>query len=122
MGRGWLHPREWRLGVAARRGGYALLGLLGYILSPASWWNDALVNIPLAMGMALVLERIFGVPLDAGFAASYWATNVLGVVLMAVGYSGARRGRPSRRDVVLGLAAATLYTVIVVWILDTLGV
>jgi len=104
-----------------KRGGYALIGLAGYILSPASWWNDALVNIPLAMAMAVVLERLLGVPLDAGFVASYWATNVLGVVLMALGYSGVKNGRPRRRDVIVGLVLATLYTVLVVQVLRLLG-
>ena len=86
---------------------------MGFILSPASWWNDAVVNIPLALALAMILEKTAGVPVEAGFVVSYWASNVLGVILMALGYSGAKNGRPTRRDTLLGLLAATLYTVFV---------
>ncbi len=105
---------EGRLARIAARGLYAAAGVAGYILSPASWWNDAVVNIPLALAAAKLLESLAGVPLDAGFAAAYWASNALGIVLMFVGASGARGGRPSARSLLLGLAAATLYTVAVV--------
>ncbi len=104
----------------AARGGYALAGVIGYILSPASWWNDAVVNIPLALLAARLLEAA-GVPLEAGFTLAYWATNVAGMILMAVGVEGAGRGRVSRRSLLAGLAVSTVYTLAVVGVLRLLG-
>jgi hypothetical protein len=58
---------------------------IGYILSPASWWNDALINIPLAYMVAwlfsLISLKLF---LPVMFAA-YWATNVIGLLMMQIG-------------------------------------
>ena len=44
------------MALSLRRGAYALAGIIGYVLSPASWWNDAVVNIPLALAIAEILE------------------------------------------------------------------
>jgi len=29
-----------------------MLGFIGFMLSPLSWWNDAFVNLPLALAFA----------------------------------------------------------------------
>ncbi len=60
----------------------AVLGIIGYILSPLSWWNDLIVNIPLSYGFAslfgLISEKLFFPMMIIG----YWGTNVLGLFLM----------------------------------------
>lgn len=67
-----------------------LLVLVGFLLSPLSWWNDALINLPLAYLLswpfALLDERLF---LPA-FLAAYWAGNVLGFMLIHWGAIGLR--------------------------------
>jgi len=69
-----------------------ILATLGFMLSPLSWWNDAFVNLPLALAFAWlassraapeIRERVFQISL----VAAYWLTNVLGFVLM---YKGVR--------------------------------
>lgn len=69
-----------------------ILAALGFMLSPLSWWNDAFVNLPLALAFAWLVsliaapawrETVFGIALIVG----YWLTNVLGFVLM---HRGAR--------------------------------
>ena len=105
-----------------RRTMYAFAGLIGYILSPASWWNDAVVNIPLALAMARAAHTLLGTPTGLAFAASYWATNILGIILMVAGASGAAGKRPGRREILVGLAASTLYTIAVILGLQALGV
>jgi hypothetical protein len=69
-----------------------ILGVIGFMLSLLSWWNDAFVNLPLALAFAWsvswccpadVRERTFQVSLVVG----YWLTNALGFVLM---HKGAR--------------------------------
>ena len=67
-----------------------LLAAAGFMLSPLSWWNDAFVNLPLALGFAWAVsscvaagarERVF----DVAVVVGYWLTNVLGFVLMHKG-------------------------------------
>ena len=35
------------------------LGVIGFLLSPLSWWNDLLVNIPLAVAFAWVVSWFY---------------------------------------------------------------
>lgn len=70
-----------------------LLAILGFMLSPLSWWNDAFVNLPLALGFAWLVsslcpQSVRQTVFDVALVAGYWATNVLGFVLL---HTGARR-------------------------------
>ena len=64
---------------------YTVVGLLGFLLSPLSWWNDAFVNLPLAYLFALPFSLISQSLLLPALIAGYWLTNVLGLVLMQAG-------------------------------------
>lgn len=89
----------------------AFLGGLGWLLSPLSWWNDLLVNVPLAylfaVPFSLFDERLY-VP---AFVLGYWITNVLGFVLLHKGVVGVVSSRKStlKKDLVV----ATAYTVVI---------
>jgi hypothetical protein len=61
------------------------LTLIGYMLSPLSWWNDAFVNIPLALAFACVVAMFYKPALAPAFVVGYWLTNVAGFVLMHKG-------------------------------------
>ena len=65
-----------------------LLGVLGFILSPFSWWNDLFVNIPLAYLVALPFSLINRDLLLPALVIGYWLTNIIGLVLLQ---SGVRR-------------------------------
>ena len=105
-----LHPPHSRglMGVAA---------IVGFILSPLSWWNDAIVNMPLSLVMGTLLNSILGVPLGLGVAVSYLASNVVGMILLVVGGYGAVKGRVGLKDLALGVLLAVAYTVAVLYIL-----
>ena len=64
--------------------GWGITAAVGYILSPLSWWNDAFVNIPIALAAAKALERL-GVGFKAGFYAAYATTNIAGMVMVIIG-------------------------------------
>jgi hypothetical protein len=64
-------------------GGFFLAA--GYILSPVSWWNDALVNIPLAYLFAWLFSRISPQLFLPAMVAAYWASNVAGLLMMHAG-------------------------------------
>lgn len=95
-----------------RRAFSATVAGLGWLLSPLSWWNDLLVNVPLAYLFAtpfsLLDERLY-IP---AFALGYWLTNLLGFVLLHKGIVGmvSTRKASLRKD----LFVATVYSFVIV--------
>jgi len=67
-----------------RRLAWGSLFAIGFTLSPISWWNDAVVNVPiayLAARLAAILDqRLF----LFAFVGAYWATNLIGLLGMHV--------------------------------------
>jgi hypothetical protein len=109
--------------VRARLKG-GIRAIVGYLLSPLSWWNDAFINLPLAWVFAslvgLISSRLF-VP---AMVLGYWLTNIAGLWLLARGSVELATGdepEKLKRRLVLSLAAATAYTVLIV-LLAWLGV
>ncbi len=97
------------------RGG--LLGALGFLLSPLSWWNDLFINVPLALGFAWLVALLWPAAFEAAFIAGYWLTNVLGLVLLTRGAKELLAGRPSpysRRELLKDLLVAAAYTALIV--------
>lgn len=110
-----------RLPPGIRRLAGGIIAGVGYILSPLSWWNDLVVNVPLALAMASLLRRLAGVDLEKGFATSYWLTNVLGLVLMVLGGGYGLRGKVKARDIVISLLVASAYTAAALMIIRLIG-
>src|SRR5258707_6635269 len=85
-----------------------ILAGIGFMLSPLSWWNDLVVNLPLALAFAWVVSWFYKPAFEACVVVGYWVTNVLGFILMHKGAQTmiAEKGRPSsRRGFARGLAA-----------------
>jgi hypothetical protein len=108
----------------ACRLGAGIVAVVGYLLSPLSWWNDAFINLPLAWLFAslvsLASQRLFAPAMILG----YWLTNIIGLLMMARGTVGVVAGnspRLGKRQLFLSLAAATGYTLLIV-LLHLLGV
>ena len=100
------------------RGG--VLAAIGYILSPLSWWNDLVVNIPIAYLAASLAALMYPGSFTAVFAAAYLATNILGFLLMHWGaedLAGRRLGGEKRLLYYLVVSAA--YTALVVLLAET---
>jgi len=112
-----------KVDMSKARGG--VLAMVGYLLSPVSWWNDLFVNIPLAYAfgalVGLVSEDLFLPAMVAG----YWITNILGFVLMHRGIkevvSEKKGAGYSKQELVADLAVSAVYTIIVV-VLVAVGV
>ncbi len=97
------------------RGG--LLGFIGFMLSPLSWWNDLFVNVPLAAGAAWVVAWFHPPAFQAAAVVAYWMTNVLGFVLM---HKGAREvmgptDKPinRRRELLVDAGVSLAYTALI---------
>ncbi len=94
------------------RGGVLLT--LGYLLSPLSWWNDLVFNLPIALGFGYVINVFVPDSLLWGTIAGYWLSNVAGMVLMQFGaLDMLNQPRQTRRDLLLGLGGSTLYTLVI---------
>ena len=94
--------------------------MVGYLLSPLSWWNDLFVNVPLALVFAWVVSVFYRPAFDASVVVGYWLTNVLGFILMHKGarqlLSGPER-KYSWRDLGRDLAISLLYTLLILGLL-----
>lgn len=95
-----------------------VLGFIGFMLSPLSWWNDLLVNVPLAIGFGWLVAWFYPSAFHMAVVLGYWMTNVIGFVLI---HKGANlllvKGevRPyRRRDLIRDLAVSLGYTLLIV--------
>ncbi|MFC1617906.1 hypothetical protein ACFL2B_01345 [Patescibacteria group bacterium] len=63
--------------------------VIGFVLSPLSWWNDLLINIPLAYVMTWAPLKLLAPVVEVDqtmflivFIFNYWVTNVVGIMMM----------------------------------------
>jgi len=104
-----------------------ILAVLGFMLSPLSWWNDAFVNLPLALAFAWLVSSVCaqswrGAVFNVAVVVGYWLTNVLGFVLL---HGGARRlltnadsvtaskGGELKKDLLVSLAYTALIVILI---------
>jgi hypothetical protein len=94
-----------------------VLAFVGFMLSPLSWWNDLLINVPLAVGFAWAISLVYEPAFSAAVVVGYWLTNVLGFVLMHKGaqkiLSNGER-KYSRKDLLRDVGISLLYTLVIV--------
>ncbi len=93
-----------------------LLAAIGFMLSPLSWWNDLVVNIPLALGFAWAVSALWPGAFRSSLVIGYWLTNVLGFVLMHKGAQQmlTERKAYSRRELLKDVAISLAYTLLIV--------
>lgn len=90
----------------------ALVGL-GWLLSPLCWWNDLLINLPIALGFARVVSLLNPAWLVPALVSGYWLSNMAGVLLMQNGALALlpEERRPQRsRELLWGVLTSSLYT------------
>lgn len=96
---------------------HVVLGGVGYLLSPLSWWNDAVVNLPLAYAFGSAVEYVVPGHFTKAVVFGYWVTNVAGLVMLHTGVSRALcRTPPCRytcRMLAKDLAVSVLYTLLI---------
>lgn len=99
-----------------------MLAVIGFMLSPLSWWNDLVVNVPLALLFAWLVSVVYQPAFEASLIVGYWLTNVLGFVLMQKGGEklAAKQDKPYSyrallRDVGISLAYTLLILLLLQW-------
>jgi hypothetical protein len=93
------------------------LAIIGYLLSPLSWWNDLFVNVPLAVAFAWVISLFYRPAFMASAILGYWLSNVLGFFLLHKGTQQVlqeKRGSYSRGDLIRDLAVSIFYTALII--------
>lgn len=93
-----------------------LLGL-GWLLSPLCWWNDLVINLPLAYGVGLLVKQVRPEWFVGGLIAGYWLSNVAGIVLMQTSalevFQDPNQPSNLKRELLWGLVTSTVYTLLV---------
>src|SRR5207245_5181818 len=92
-----------------------LVGFIGFMLSPLSWWNDLFVNVPLAVAFAWLVSLFYPPAFKPAVVVGYWLTNVLGFVLLHKGAQQMLSDQPKayrRRELARNLAISLLYTLV----------
>ncbi len=106
-----------------RRLAWGLVATLGYMLSPLSPWNDAFVNVPIAIVFAKLATRLLGINEFLAFQIGYMLSNVAGIALLALGTAGLTGStKLDKRMLLTTLAASLLYSLVASFILSALGV
>ncbi len=97
------------------RGGFLLV--IGFMLSPLSWWNDLFFNLPIAYGFGYVCSWLSPDLLLPCSIVGYWISNIAGILLMQVGAVDVFQGQPKERnlkkELLTGLVSSTVYTLVI---------
>lgn len=100
-----------------------VLALIGFILSPLSWWNDLVVNFPLSYALALPFGMIRESLFVPAFVAAYWVTNILGLLLLQKGGSqlitNPNKHATAKDEIRSTLLWSTLYTILIMVLVAT---
>lgn len=89
----------------------------GWLLSPLTFWNDAIVNIPIAYVLASLARRVFRADFLILVLVFYWISNLLGLVLMY--FSGRKilmEGHSLRRELAVFAGTIIAYTAVILFV------
>ncbi len=92
-----------------------VLGTIGFLLSPLTWWDDLYVNIPLAYAGAWIVSLVYKPAFTTAFVINYWITNILGFVFMHKGINrivrkdGTARAY-TQKEILKDIVISLLYT------------
>jgi len=93
----------------------SVLTVIGFILSPLSWWNDLLVNIPIAYLFGLLVSLISKKLFLPGVILGYWITNIAGLMLMHHGIEGiVSKRKYTKKALIQDIIISILYSLIIV--------
>ena len=91
-----------------------LLVIIGFILSPLTWWNDLVVNIPLAYLFSLPFSLLHENLFLPSFILGYWLSNLLGFLLMHWGGEGLLTHNKPTFRIKHSLLISLLYSMIII--------
>lgn len=87
---------------------------IGFILSPLTWWNDLVVNVPLAYLISTPFSLISSELFLPAFIISYWLTNLTGFVLLHWGSQGLINNKYYTPNLKQSLIISFVYSTIII--------
>lgn len=95
-----------------------ILGTIGFLLSPMSWWNDLFVNLPIAYALACGVNFAYKGSFLGAFIIFYWLTNIAGFVLLQKGMEkmsedGKEKKKYSWKDFTKDVLLSIAYTLLI---------
>ena len=88
---------------------------VGWLLSPLTFWNDALINIPISYLCASLTSRVLPGNFIVLTLVYYWLSNVLGLCMMAAsGHAVIKEGRGLLKGIIDLLATIVVYSGILI--------
>lgn len=103
--------------ITKRRVWGSVLGVVGFMLSPLSWWNDAFINLPLAIAFGWLISLIYKPLFEPSVVVGYWLTNIAGFVMMHKGGAklvGTVDKKYSKKDLLRDVGISLAYTALIV--------
>jgi len=94
----------------------SFLVILGFILSPLSWWNDLLINVPLAYLFSAPFSMINKSLFLPSFIIGYYISNLLGLIMLHWGGKGLIQNKYQSLNIKQSLAVSFIYTIIIIFI------
>lgn len=97
------------------RGGFFLV--IGYLLSPLSFWNDLFFNLPIAYAFGYICSLLSPSLLLPCSIIGYWLSNIVGILMMQAGVIDVLENQPKERnlkkELLMGLVSSMVYTVVI---------
>lgn len=91
--------------------------VIGYLLSPLSWWNDLFFNMPIAYGFGYICSFFSPDLLLPACIVGYWFSNIAGILLMQFGalslFQQSSQKRNFKKELLTGLVSSTAYTLLI---------
>lgn len=102
------------------------LSVVGFLLSPLSWWNNLFINFPIAYAGAWVVSLVYKPAFLGAFIFVYWVTNVVGFILMHKGVKKIiakddSKQKYLKKELYKDILISILYTILIV-VLVKLGI
>lgn len=98
------------------RGGFFLV--IGYLLSPLSFWNDLFFNLPIAYAFGYLCSLLSPSLLLPCSIIGYWLSNIAGILLMQAGAIDVLQNQPKERnlkkELLMGLVSSMVYTLVII--------
>jgi hypothetical protein len=97
------------------RGGFLLV--IGFLLSPLSFWNDLFFNLPIAYCFGYACSLLSPDLLLPCSILGYWISNIAGILLMQVGavdvFQEQAKERNLKKELLTGLVSSTVYSLVI---------
>ena len=91
-----------------------VLVTIGFILSPLTWWNDLVINVPLAYLFSAPFSLIDKQLFLPSFVIGYWLSNLLGLLMLHWGGEGLLRKKKATPNMKQSLLVSLVYSAIII--------